>query len=283
MRLKVQTSILWTFLIFFFIVFVGFGLYFSFLLFFPPHCDLKNCLCVCLNKAQASAAPVSTGDDLDCTMWINWKTMKATHKLLFILCPVLVLGFIYYSSWKLHIYIWVQKPRKSPPHSDVLLSVSVLLKQSMINLCLLWGMVWSLPLFFLLASLCFLLVVWDVLKFGVCVFLTLLNFSLWLSIFVPAQFLDILDFQLKNSSSWQPLELLYLICCHPEYTCMHSGSGAGKPSFLYYFYSNCSLLAIGLSYSLTMKHWNDKDASSSLCCFNTGNAFLWLGVGHVFS
>uniref|UniRef100_A0A3P9J4H9 Lactosylceramide alpha-2,3-sialyltransferase n=1 Tax=Oryzias latipes TaxID=8090 RepID=A0A3P9J4H9_ORYLA len=34
--------------------------------------------------------------------------------LLFILCPVLVLGFIYYSSWKLHIYIWVQKPRKSP-------------------------------------------------------------------------------------------------------------------------------------------------------------------------
>uniref|UniRef100_A0A8C8DMD7 CMP-N-acetylneuraminate-beta-1,4-galactoside alpha-2,3-sialyltransferase n=1 Tax=Oryzias sinensis TaxID=183150 RepID=A0A8C8DMD7_9TELE len=36
--------------------------------------------------------------------------MKHTHKLLFILCPVLVLGFIYYSSWKLHIYIWVQKP-----------------------------------------------------------------------------------------------------------------------------------------------------------------------------
>ncbi|XP_008431623.1 ST3 beta-galactoside alpha-2,3-sialyltransferase 3b isoform X5 [Poecilia reticulata] len=36
--------------------------------------------------------------------------MKPTHKLLFILCALLVLGFIYYSSWKLHLYVWGQKP-----------------------------------------------------------------------------------------------------------------------------------------------------------------------------
>ncbi|XP_026137376.1 CMP-N-acetylneuraminate-beta-1,4-galactoside alpha-2,3-sialyltransferase-like isoform X1 [Carassius auratus] len=38
--------------------------------------------------------------------------MKAAHKLLFILCPMLVLGFIYYSSGKLHLYVWGQKPHK---------------------------------------------------------------------------------------------------------------------------------------------------------------------------
>uniref|UniRef100_A0A3B1JKK1 ST3 beta-galactoside alpha-2,3-sialyltransferase 3b n=1 Tax=Astyanax mexicanus TaxID=7994 RepID=A0A3B1JKK1_ASTMX len=40
--------------------------------------------------------------------------MKATHKLLFVLCPMLVLVFIYYSSGKLHLYVWGQKP-----HVDV--------------------------------------------------------------------------------------------------------------------------------------------------------------------
>ncbi|XP_065132079.1 ST3 beta-galactoside alpha-2,3-sialyltransferase 3b isoform X5 [Paramisgurnus dabryanus] len=36
--------------------------------------------------------------------------MKLAHKLLFVLCPMLVLGFIYYSSGKLHFYVWGQKP-----------------------------------------------------------------------------------------------------------------------------------------------------------------------------
>ncbi|XP_054610552.1 ST3 beta-galactoside alpha-2,3-sialyltransferase 3b isoform X2 [Dunckerocampus dactyliophorus] len=35
--------------------------------------------------------------------------MKHTHKLLFVLCPMLVLGFIYYSSGKLHLHVWGQK------------------------------------------------------------------------------------------------------------------------------------------------------------------------------
>ncbi|XP_072525359.1 ST3 beta-galactoside alpha-2,3-sialyltransferase 3b isoform X4 [Salminus brasiliensis] len=35
--------------------------------------------------------------------------MKATHKLLFVLCPMLVLVFIYYSSGKLHLRVWGQK------------------------------------------------------------------------------------------------------------------------------------------------------------------------------
>uniref|UniRef100_A0A8C7XLZ6 ST3 beta-galactoside alpha-2,3-sialyltransferase 3b n=1 Tax=Oryzias sinensis TaxID=183150 RepID=A0A8C7XLZ6_9TELE len=48
--------------------------------------------------------------------------MKHTHKLLFILCPVLVLGFIYYSSWKLHIYIWVQKPQIDAEETTVVLT-----------------------------------------------------------------------------------------------------------------------------------------------------------------
>ncbi|XP_047225076.1 ST3 beta-galactoside alpha-2,3-sialyltransferase 3b isoform X2 [Girardinichthys multiradiatus] len=37
--------------------------------------------------------------------------MKPTHKLLFVLCPMLVLGFIYYSSGRLHLYVWGQKPQ----------------------------------------------------------------------------------------------------------------------------------------------------------------------------
>ncbi|XP_055058566.2 ST3 beta-galactoside alpha-2,3-sialyltransferase 3b isoform X1 [Misgurnus anguillicaudatus] len=37
--------------------------------------------------------------------------MKLAHKLLFVLCPMLVLGFICYSSGKLHFYVWGQKPR----------------------------------------------------------------------------------------------------------------------------------------------------------------------------
>uniref|UniRef100_A0A8C7I2A6 Lactosylceramide alpha-2,3-sialyltransferase n=1 Tax=Oncorhynchus kisutch TaxID=8019 RepID=A0A8C7I2A6_ONCKI len=36
--------------------------------------------------------------------------MKHSHKLLFVLCPMLVLGFIYYSSGKLHLHVWGQKP-----------------------------------------------------------------------------------------------------------------------------------------------------------------------------
>ncbi|KAK7944544.1 hypothetical protein WMY93_000272 [Mugilogobius chulae] len=35
--------------------------------------------------------------------------MKPTHKLLFVLCPMLVVGFIYYSSGKLHLHVWGQK------------------------------------------------------------------------------------------------------------------------------------------------------------------------------
>ncbi|CAG04939.1 unnamed protein product [Tetraodon nigroviridis] len=38
--------------------------------------------------------------------------MKPTHMLLFVLCPTLVLGFIYYSSRKLHLPAWGQKTRK---------------------------------------------------------------------------------------------------------------------------------------------------------------------------
>ncbi|XP_035277152.1 ST3 beta-galactoside alpha-2,3-sialyltransferase 3b isoform X4 [Anguilla rostrata] len=41
--------------------------------------------------------------------------MKPTRKLLFLLCPMLVLGFIYYSSGKLHLHVWGQKPDKSSP------------------------------------------------------------------------------------------------------------------------------------------------------------------------
>ncbi|XP_024129381.1 ST3 beta-galactoside alpha-2,3-sialyltransferase 3b isoform X2 [Oryzias melastigma] len=48
--------------------------------------------------------------------------MKPTHKLLFILCPILVLGFIYYSSWKLHYYIWVQRPQIDAEEATVVLT-----------------------------------------------------------------------------------------------------------------------------------------------------------------
>lgn len=37
--------------------------------------------------------------------------MKPSQKLLFVFCLILVLVFIYYSSWKLHLYIWGQKPQ----------------------------------------------------------------------------------------------------------------------------------------------------------------------------
>ncbi|XP_026802134.1 ST3 beta-galactoside alpha-2,3-sialyltransferase 3b isoform X3 [Pangasianodon hypophthalmus] len=41
--------------------------------------------------------------------------MKATHKLLFALCPMLVLVFIYYSSGKLHLHLWGYKLRPNGP------------------------------------------------------------------------------------------------------------------------------------------------------------------------
>ncbi|XP_058275084.1 ST3 beta-galactoside alpha-2,3-sialyltransferase 3b isoform X4 [Hemibagrus wyckioides] len=37
------------------------------------------------------------------------RIMKSTHKLLFALCPMLVLVFIYYSSGKLHLHLWGHK------------------------------------------------------------------------------------------------------------------------------------------------------------------------------
>eukprot|EP00063_Salmo_salar_P020514 XP_013995349.1 PREDICTED: CMP-N-acetylneuraminate-beta-1,4-galactoside alpha-2,3-sialyltransferase-like isoform X1 [Salmo salar] len=46
--------------------------------------------------------------------------MKPSHKLLFVLCPMLVLGFIYYSSGKLHLHIWGQKPQLE---ADIALTV----------------------------------------------------------------------------------------------------------------------------------------------------------------
>lgn len=45
--------------------------------------------------------------------------MKPTHKLLFVLCPMLVLGFIYYSSGKLHLYVWGQKPQRDAEEAPV--------------------------------------------------------------------------------------------------------------------------------------------------------------------
>uniref|UniRef100_A0A665ULF2 CMP-N-acetylneuraminate-beta-1,4-galactoside alpha-2,3-sialyltransferase n=1 Tax=Echeneis naucrates TaxID=173247 RepID=A0A665ULF2_ECHNA len=52
--------------------------------------------------------------------------MKPTHKLLFVLCPMLVLGFIYYSSGKLHLHVWGQKPLNHDVSSSVLLMYSPL-------------------------------------------------------------------------------------------------------------------------------------------------------------
>ncbi|XP_056911957.1 ST3 beta-galactoside alpha-2,3-sialyltransferase 3b isoform X1 [Takifugu flavidus] len=45
--------------------------------------------------------------------------MKPTHKLLFVLCPMLVLGFIYYSSGKLHLPVWGQKTQKDQRRKGV--------------------------------------------------------------------------------------------------------------------------------------------------------------------
>ncbi|XP_047445119.1 ST3 beta-galactoside alpha-2,3-sialyltransferase 3b isoform X2 [Mugil cephalus] len=46
--------------------------------------------------------------------------MKPTHKLLFIFCPMLVLGFIYYSSGKLHLHVWGQKPQRAAEGTTVI-------------------------------------------------------------------------------------------------------------------------------------------------------------------
>ncbi|XP_042284451.1 ST3 beta-galactoside alpha-2,3-sialyltransferase 3b isoform X1 [Thunnus albacares] len=48
--------------------------------------------------------------------------MKPTHKLLFVLCPMLVLGFIYYSSGKLHLHVWGQKPQSDAEATPVVLT-----------------------------------------------------------------------------------------------------------------------------------------------------------------
>ncbi|KAJ4936272.1 hypothetical protein JOQ06_000871 [Pogonophryne albipinna] len=50
------------------------------------------------------------------------KTMKPTHKALFILCPTLVLGFIYYSSGKLHLHVWGPKPQSDAEETTVVLT-----------------------------------------------------------------------------------------------------------------------------------------------------------------
>ncbi|XP_048844295.1 ST3 beta-galactoside alpha-2,3-sialyltransferase 3b isoform X1 [Brienomyrus brachyistius] len=46
--------------------------------------------------------------------------MKPTRKLLFVLCPMLVLGFIYYSAGKLHLHMWGQKTQ---PVEEAILTV----------------------------------------------------------------------------------------------------------------------------------------------------------------
>ncbi|XP_045907277.1 ST3 beta-galactoside alpha-2,3-sialyltransferase 3b isoform X2 [Micropterus dolomieu] len=48
--------------------------------------------------------------------------MKHTQKLLFIVCFILVLGFIYYSSWKLHLYVWGQTPQRIEEETTVVLT-----------------------------------------------------------------------------------------------------------------------------------------------------------------
>ncbi|KAK5859747.1 hypothetical protein PBY51_021278 [Eleginops maclovinus] len=48
--------------------------------------------------------------------------MKPSHKALFILCPTLVLGFIYYSSGKLHLHVWGQKPQSDAEETTVVLT-----------------------------------------------------------------------------------------------------------------------------------------------------------------
>lgn len=79
-------------------------------------CQIISDLCSvirCTNKILSSSHLFFSGDDLD-------GAMKPTHKLLFILCPMLVLVFIYYSSEKLQMYVWGQKPRKLHLLSDKL-------------------------------------------------------------------------------------------------------------------------------------------------------------------
>ncbi|KAM9439665.1 ST3 beta-galactoside alpha-2,3-sialyltransferase 3b isoform 4-T4 [Clarias gariepinus] len=61
--------------------------------------------------------------------------MKISHKLLFALCPMLVLVFIYYSSWRLHLQPWGPKPyvhkestfplKVTKPHAKVATDVRV--------------------------------------------------------------------------------------------------------------------------------------------------------------
>ncbi|KAM9845381.1 LOW QUALITY PROTEIN: ST3 beta-galactoside alpha-2,3-sialyltransferase 3b [Aulostomus maculatus] len=57
------------------------------------------------------------------------KTMKPTHKLLFVLCPMLVLGFIYYSSGKLHLHVWGQKPQIDAEVATVVLTKGIEVKR----------------------------------------------------------------------------------------------------------------------------------------------------------
>ncbi|XP_061094415.1 ST3 beta-galactoside alpha-2,3-sialyltransferase 3a isoform X2 [Conger conger] len=46
--------------------------------------------------------------------------MKPTRSMLFAVCPMLVLGFLYYSSGKLHLHVWGQKPQ---PEVETVISV----------------------------------------------------------------------------------------------------------------------------------------------------------------
>ncbi|KAM9483144.1 ST3 beta-galactoside alpha-2,3-sialyltransferase 3a isoform 5-T6 [Clarias gariepinus] len=39
------------------------------------------------------------------------RAMKPTRNVMLVLCPMLVLGFLYYSSVRLHLLIWVQRPQ----------------------------------------------------------------------------------------------------------------------------------------------------------------------------
>ncbi|KAJ8011350.1 hypothetical protein DPEC_G00057240 [Dallia pectoralis] len=50
--------------------------------------------------------------------------MKPSHKLLFVLCLVLVLGYIYYSSGKLHLHVWGQKPQIELEPTLIVLNIS---------------------------------------------------------------------------------------------------------------------------------------------------------------
>uniref|UniRef100_UPI0037E9BB85 ST3 beta-galactoside alpha-2,3-sialyltransferase 3b isoform X2 n=1 Tax=Semicossyphus pulcher TaxID=241346 RepID=UPI0037E9BB85 len=56
--------------------------------------------------------------------------MKPTHKLLFVLCPMLVLGFIYYSSGKLHLPVWGQKSQSDAEETAVALTKGAEVKRN---------------------------------------------------------------------------------------------------------------------------------------------------------